>query len=123
VNRIELKQVFLSFAAATDEAKYLFDDNIAEYLSILNRRGLRLRAIGLVLEARERRTPELTQEQADLAFWLSEQFEEYPQATCALLAALMRLANTALPLTASLGAEAERGVIRTDDSSRPPSWP
>lgn len=70
---IELKDMF-EFAAATDEALFLFDDKVAEYLALLYKRGLRLRAIGLVLEAPERRTPQLTEEQTHLALWFSEQF-------------------------------------------------
>jgi hypothetical protein len=75
INNIKLSDLF-EFAAQTDEALFLFDDSIAWYLSLLFKRGLQLRAVGLMLEPVDRRTPELIREQTELALWFSQQFEE-----------------------------------------------
>lgn len=78
VNQIDgLKlQDLLQFAWDTDEAIFLFDDELAAYLSDLFKKAMHLRAIGLTLEVPERHTPELINEQMMLSLWFTEQFEE-----------------------------------------------
>jgi hypothetical protein len=75
INDIKLDDMF-DFATQTDEALFLFDDSIVAYLALLFKRGLQLRAVALMLKPVERRTPELIQEESDLALWFSQQFEE-----------------------------------------------
>ncbi|MGE3336156.1 MAG: hypothetical protein AB7I36_21195 [Rhodospirillaceae bacterium] len=69
-------QPIWDFANATEQALFLFDDDLAGYLSTLYRQGVRLHAVSVMLEAPERRTSELIQEETGLLLWFSEQFEE-----------------------------------------------
>ena len=72
--RMDLKPLW-AFAGATDEAVFLFDDEIAEYLRQLYRQGVRLHTVSVMLEPPEKRTPELVREDADLLLWFTEQFD------------------------------------------------
>lgn len=74
VDNLEL-QVLLQFARDTDEAVFLFDDSLADYLASLYKRAMHLRAIGLILQAPERHTPALIVEQSNLGLWFTDQFE------------------------------------------------
>lgn len=73
----ELKDI-LQLAADTDEALFLFDDKIAEYLALLFRKALRLHAISLMQSKlpADDRTANLMDEETALALWFSEQFEQ-----------------------------------------------
>jgi hypothetical protein len=73
--KFELQPIW-DFGNATDQALFLFDDNLADYLTTLYRRAVRLHAVSVMIEPPERRTPELIQEHTDLLLWFSEQFEE-----------------------------------------------
>lgn len=75
LNNIEMKDIW-EFGRAMDEALFLFDDDIADYLTDLYKRGLRLQALSLMIQAPEQRTSELIQEHTDLALWFTGQFEE-----------------------------------------------
>jgi hypothetical protein len=75
-------QLILKFAADTDEARFLFDDGLAEYLETLFKKALRLHTIGLLRE-RMRIHPEeaenfqtIVKEETDLAMWFTKQPEE-----------------------------------------------
>ena len=68
-------QVLMQFARDTDEAVFLFDDGLADYLSTLFKKAMHFRAIGLTLQAPERQTPGLFNEQSGLGLWFTEQFE------------------------------------------------
>jgi hypothetical protein len=71
-------QEILKFAADTDEALFLFDDGIAEYLAEIFKRALRLHAVAATLENQgyDERTAGLQDEELTLADWFSKQFEE-----------------------------------------------
>lgn len=71
--RPELQEI-LGFAAAADEALFLFDETIADYLVELIKRALRLRAVSLMLN--KDWTEALTEEETDLSLWFTAQFEE-----------------------------------------------
>ncbi len=71
--RPDLQEV-LKFAADTEEALFLFDENIANYLSELLKRALRLRAVALMLG--KDYTSSLMEEETELSLWFSAQFEE-----------------------------------------------
>ena len=68
-------QEILKFARDTDEALFLFDETIAEYLTELFKKALRLRAITLNLERKGWSEP-LWQKGDNLVTWFSEQSEE-----------------------------------------------
>jgi hypothetical protein len=78
----EIKQI-LEFAADTDQALFLFDQNIAEYLNCLFNRALRLHTL-VLLRTRiindetsvEEDFADLSREETDLAVWFSEQHGE-----------------------------------------------
>ena len=72
--KLGLEPIF-KFASATDEALFLFDDELAEYLATLYRTAVRLHTVSVMKEPVDRRTPELEQEWADLLLWFTEQFE------------------------------------------------
>ena len=66
-----------AFARATDEALFLFDDDIAAYLADIYRRAMKLAALTHVLEglpAGERRT-QVVNEQMEIVLWFDNQFE------------------------------------------------
>ncbi len=72
-------QLILKFVADTDEAVFLFDNSIAEYLDNVFRRALRLNTLEFLrarVQTDERDAenfPALVQEETDLAMWFSEQ--------------------------------------------------
>jgi len=70
-------QDILQFATDTDEALFLFDDTISEYLAQIFKKALRLRTISLTLSRlpADDRTS-LRGEETALALWFSEQFQE-----------------------------------------------
>lgn len=73
-DRLSLDELF-KFAASTDEAVFLFDDALAEYLAELYRRANRLRAVHIMIEPIDGREPALVNEWAALMKWFSQQFE------------------------------------------------
>jgi hypothetical protein len=79
--RPELKLI-IKFAADTDEALFLFDENIAEYLTNLFKRALRLRTLEFMrtrMQTDDREAEHfaaLVKEETDLAMWFSEQHGE-----------------------------------------------
>jgi hypothetical protein len=68
-------QEILKFARDTDEALFLFDETIAEYLTELFKNALHLRASTLRLE-REGWSDSLWQKEETLVTWFSKQSEE-----------------------------------------------
>ena len=91
--RPELKLI-LKFAADTDEALFLFDPGLAEYLETLFKKALRLDTVGLLRERMQTDAGEaenfvaLIQEETGLAVWFAEQ----PQEIRARFAPFLRLA-------------------------------
>jgi hypothetical protein len=79
--RPEVKLI-LKFAADTDQALFLFDESIAEYLADLFKRALRLHTLELMrtrtqTDDREMENfPALVKEETDLAEWFSQQHGE-----------------------------------------------
>ena len=73
-SELSLESLF-KFANQTDEALFLFDDSLADYLAELYRRAVRLRAVYLRSEPPAHQTPELSEEWADSMLWFSEQFK------------------------------------------------
>jgi hypothetical protein len=79
--RPDLKLI-LKFAADTDEALFLFDSALAEYLETLFKKALRLHTVGLLRERIQTNADEaenfaaLVQEETGLAEWFPEQPEE-----------------------------------------------
>ena len=73
-DKLELDPIF-TFASATDEALFIFDDHLAEYLSELYQRAVRLHGV-YAMQGVEPRTRDLSQEWADSMEWFSEQFKE-----------------------------------------------
>ena len=79
--RPDLK-VILQFATDTDEALFLFDDDLAEYLETLFKNTLRLRTLGLLRERMQTHPEEAqnfqerVQEETALAMWFTAQPEE-----------------------------------------------
>lgn len=74
-SKLDLEPIF-SFARQTDEALFLFDDELSEYLGELYRRAVHLHAVYALREAPESRTRELSDEWSSAMLWFSEQFEE-----------------------------------------------
>ncbi len=72
-NSLELQPI-LKFARDTDEALFLFDDHVADYLADLFKRALRFRAVRLIISSPEKREPELVQEETEHFLWFTEQF-------------------------------------------------
>jgi hypothetical protein len=62
------------FAADTDEALFLFDETIANYLAHLFKQALRLRAVSLMLNKEWKAS--LEEEEMQLSTWFTEQLEE-----------------------------------------------
>ena len=73
-DKLELDPIF-TFASATDEALFIFDAHLAEYLSELYKRAVRLHGV-YAMQGVESRTRDLSQEWADSMEWFSEQFKE-----------------------------------------------
>jgi hypothetical protein len=90
--RPDLK-VILQFAWDTDEALFLFDDDLAEYLETLFKKALRLRTLAVMRERIHTHPEEaqnfqaMVQEETGLAMWFTEQ----PEATRARFAPFLRL--------------------------------
>jgi hypothetical protein len=74
---IELAKI-LQFAADTDEALFLFDEGIAEYLATLFKRAVRHRLVGIMRRQApaDYRTASLADEETQNFLWFSEQFQE-----------------------------------------------
>jgi hypothetical protein len=62
------------FVADTDEAQFLFDDLIANYLADISKLAVRLHAVAAML-ARASTGP-LAQENTEIVDWFSKQFQE-----------------------------------------------
>ncbi len=77
----ELKTI-LQFGTDTDQALFLFDDSIAEYLTDLFKRAMRLRTLELMRTRMQtdpseaERFEALLKENIAIAHWFSEQHEE-----------------------------------------------
>jgi hypothetical protein len=71
-------QGIFQFATDTDEALFLFDETVAEYLTTLYKKALRLHAIGLMLTRVEadQDTQSLINERTTLAVWFAGQVEQ-----------------------------------------------
>lgn len=67
-------QEILTFGRETDEAIFLFDDAVSDYLSELVKKALRLRAVSLTLN--KEWTQQLAEEETALAAWFGAQFDE-----------------------------------------------
>jgi hypothetical protein len=68
----------LKFARDTEEALFLFDETIAEYLTLLFRKALRLHAVDSMRAAHQPpdNLGELIIEQTELSLWFTEQYDE-----------------------------------------------
>jgi hypothetical protein len=66
----------MQFAADTDDALFLFDDNLATYLRHLFKEALKLYVVSSETHSPERRTRELADEEVMLLGWFADQFEE-----------------------------------------------
>jgi hypothetical protein len=73
--RGDLQQI-MRFPAETDEALFLFGDDIAEYLVSLYRKAVRLHVVSEIIHAPERRTRDLVDEEMHLLLWFTQQYEE-----------------------------------------------
>ena len=73
-DKLELQPIF-AFASATDEALFIFDDHLAEYLSELYQRAVQLHGV-YASRGGESSTRDLTREWTDSMKWFSEQFKE-----------------------------------------------
>jgi hypothetical protein len=92
---LDLKPIF-HFATETDEALFLFDDDLAEYLAELYRRAVQLHAVYAMKEAPEGWTQGLSTEWAASMKWFSEQFEESRRRFAPYLRLSSGLANQSL---------------------------
>lgn len=101
-------QVILKFAADTDEALFLFDDHLAEYLRVLYKQAIRLRTLSILIEPPERRTRDLIDEEMQLMLWFTEQFEEARRRFAPYLRLGAALANNQMQLTRSAKARRRR---------------
>jgi hypothetical protein len=99
-SELDLAPIF-KFARDTDEALFLFDDALAEYLIDVYRRAVRLHAVYAMSEPPINRTPALSQEWADSMLWFSEQFEEARRRFAPYLRLGAGLANQRLQPTAA----------------------
>ena len=72
--KVEFDQIF-KFAADTDEMLFLFDETLAQYLSLLYKKAIRFRTTGRLLRQPGQDLGALAQEDAELLIWFSEQFE------------------------------------------------
>ena len=104
-DKLELDPIF-TFASATDEALFIFDDHLAEYLSELYQRAVRLHGVYAMQQGVEPRTRDLSQEWADSMEWFSEQFKEVRRR----FAPYLRLASA--PATKDLQPAATHGSRR-----------
>jgi hypothetical protein len=87
-------QLILKFGHDTDQALFLFDESIANYLDTLLKRALRLHTVELLCSRAQSRPedskkfPELVNERTDLAVWFANQ----PREVRTLFAPFLRLA-------------------------------
>lgn len=81
-----LPEIF-KFSAETEEALFLFDESVAEYLQQMLSQALRLRTVSAVLSQRNY-SASVPEEETKLAVWFSEQYKEVR----ARLAPFLRLA-------------------------------
>ena len=108
-HRIELQPIF-QFASDTDEALFLFDDHMAEYLAELYRRAVQLRAVLIMLEGPpDQRTPQLIREEVEYMRWFLKQFEEARGRFAPYLRLGETLANKDLQPTAAGARKSRRG--------------
>lgn len=75
--RPEMKDI-LQFASDTDEALFLFDDGLADYLEDMFKRALRLHTVNLLRSGKDalENFEKLKKEQMDLWLWFTSQYEE-----------------------------------------------
>lgn len=75
--KVELQQIF-KFAADTDEALFLFDETIDDYLSLLYKKAIRFRTIGVLLRGayQDQDVGALARENEEVLGWFLEQFKE-----------------------------------------------
>jgi len=91
--------VILRFAMDTDEALFLFDDDLAEYLETLFKKALRLRSLALMRERIQTHPEEaqnfqaMAEKETALAMWFSEQ----PEETRSRFAPFLQLASKLTP--------------------------
>lgn len=73
----ELQEV-LKFASDTEDALFLFDESVAEYLTQLFRRALRLNTVEFMRTGQSLPDdfPSLVKEETAIAVWFTEQFDE-----------------------------------------------
>lgn len=73
-------QLILQFARDTEEALFLFDDDIADYLTILFKKALHLNTINFIREGPNIPSGEdfrkMVQEQLELSIWFADQYAE-----------------------------------------------
>ena len=105
---LELEPI-IKFTAATDEALFVFDDDLAEYLAELYRKAVQLHAVHEMRKPIEGRTPELAREWRDLMLWFSEQFEVARRRFAPYLRLGGALAQKDLPPAATGGSKRRRG--------------
>jgi hypothetical protein len=101
-SKLDLMSLF-KFAQDTDEALFLFDDALSDYLRELYRRAVRLHAVYAMDGSPEGRTPERSQEWSDAMLWFSDRFEEVRRRLAPYLRLSDGLANPRIwtPLSSS----------------------
>ena len=65
-----------AFANATEQALYLFDERVADYLTLLFRKANLLRANYLNLKRPENWKPGAHEENMQVLLWFTQQFDE-----------------------------------------------
>jgi hypothetical protein len=73
--KLDLETLF-AFARDTDEALFLFDDALSEYLRELYRRAVQLRATYSMRQEPDHKTADLSKQWSEAMLWFSEQFDE-----------------------------------------------
>jgi hypothetical protein len=71
-------QVILKFARDTEQALFLFDESIADYLTLLFRKAIRLHAVNAMRDGGHRppeNFSELVKEETELALWFTDQYD------------------------------------------------
>ena len=100
--KLDLEPLF-SFARDTDEALFLFDDALSDYLRELYRRAVRLRATYAMRHEPDHRTADLSKEWSEAMLWFTEQFEEVRSRFAPYLRLGAGLASQALRPTSRAG--------------------
>ncbi len=70
--------VILKFSRDTEQALFLFDESIADYLTVLFRKAIRLHAVNAMREGGHRppeNFSELVKEGSELALWFTDQYD------------------------------------------------